>query len=478
VRHLYEGAVHVERHLEYARKSAYNNHLVSEAFGLFLAGCALPEVPRARRWAELGERILSEQASRQVYPDGGYLMHSHNYERAALQPYLLAAAVQRSRGRDVPASWLAAMARGLDFLVAHQNPADGRLSNSGSNDGALPAVLSSCDYSDFRPLLQALSLECRGERIYPPGAWDEEAAWLLGAAALDAPLRAPRRTSVSFPYSGSHVLRGGESGTFATFRCGTLRDRFAQIDMLHLDVFWRGENVLVDGGTYLYNGPERWLRHFTGSASHNTVTVDGRDQMVHHRRFKLIYLTRARLLRFERAAAYVLAEGEHHGFRREVGGAVHRRSVLFVPDALWVVVDEVSGTRPMSARLHWLAGPYESRYDGDRGRLTIDTPAGPFSVTVVDDAARPIAGDVVRGREDPPRGWYSRYYAEKVPVPSLAVVREAAPPIVFVSVLGGGQPRVERSGDRWAVATQGRVVRFTIREGRFDSVHVGDEEAK
>ena len=336
-------------------------------------------------------------------------------------------------------------------------------------------VWSGCDYSDFRPFLQALSLETRGERLYGPGPWDEESAWLLGPAVLDAPLRPPRRCSNSFVESGLHVLHGRGQATFASFRCGTLRSRFAHMDMLHLDVLWCGENVLVDAGTYLYNGPPEWNRHFTGGASHNTVTIDGRDQMVHHRRFKLLYWTQARLLRFEEAGGFVLAEGEHDGFRRYQGHCIHRRSVLHVKDDLWVVLDRVAGAGRHAARLQWLAGPYPYHYDARAGRLMLDTPAGPFSVTVLDEQARPLDGDVVAGREQPPRGWLARYYAKKVATPSLAVIRADEAPLEFVTVLSAGQPSISAQRGRWHVAGGRSAASFRVVGGRFADIEVEPE---
>ena len=128
--------------------------------------------------------------------------------------------------------------------------ADGRLPNHGHNDGSLSRPLSVCDFSDFRPVLQCLAVALRGERLYPPGPWDEESAWLLGPSALDAPLRPPTRRSVSFGATGYHVLRRAEG--LCALRCGDVPDRHGQIDMLHLDLWWRGHEVLCDGGTYLY----------------------------------------------------------------------------------------------------------------------------------------------------------------------------------------------------------------------------------
>ena len=247
-RDLYVGAVHVAQHIDYARFAVYNNHLLSEALCLYMAGVLLPDVQESERWCSLGFDLLTEQASSQIYSDGSYIQNSHNYHRFAMQVYLLAWMLAKRR-QTAPREWCSAMERSLDFLYAHQNPDDGRLPNYGANDGALPLILSTCDFSDFRPTLQALSLATRGERLYSPGPWDEEAAWFLGPEALQAPQARNSRSSVSFEHSGYHVLRGSD-GNFATFRCGTITDRFSQIDMLHLDVWWRGQNVITDGGSY------------------------------------------------------------------------------------------------------------------------------------------------------------------------------------------------------------------------------------
>lgn len=459
---LLDGAVHLERHIDYARKSVYNNHLLAEALGLYIAGTALPDVPEASHWRELGTAILTEQADLQVRRDGGYIQNSHNYHRFAMQVYLLGWASEAKHGRPHPL-WRATMERSLDFLLAHQNVSDGRLPNYGANDGSQPLVLSTCDYSDFRPTLQAVSLATRGERIYPAGPWDEEAAWLLGPHVLEASLCPVRLRSVSFSDSGYHVLRGDTSDAFAAFRCGTVVDRFSQMDMLHLDVWWRGRNVFADAGSYLYNGPEEWHNHFLRTGSHNTVQVDSLDQMVHFRKFKCLYWTRARLLRFEDNAEWALCEGEHYGYQRYAGCCVHRRSVLFLKDDIWIVMDRVEGTGTHRVRLHWLGGdfPYRASDDG-RASLELDTPAGPFHVAVVDGSGKLLSGDVIAGQSEPPRGWLSRYYGEKVPVPSLSVEVCERLPLSMVSILGAHVPSVSVTASTWSVTVGGRAVEFAL----------------
>jgi hypothetical protein len=159
---LIAGATYIEQDLDYARIAVYNNHLLSEALALFAAGALLPDAPRSQQWRRTGREILDEESERQFYADGGYIQQSHNYHRVALQDLLWACAFARSMGDAPSRSWLRAMERSVDFLLAHQNPHDGRLPNYGSNDGSLPSPLTSCDFSDFRPTLQAASLVTRG----------------------------------------------------------------------------------------------------------------------------------------------------------------------------------------------------------------------------------------------------------------------------------------------------------------------------
>jgi asparagine synthase (glutamine-hydrolysing) len=461
-RSAYEGALHIERNLDYAHKAVYNNHLLSESLALYLVSYFLPNVPESQRWRDKGRSILEKEAERQCYPDGGYIQQSHNYHRVAMHIYLWAWAVGKAGDETPPSSWRRAIERSLDFLFAQQNPDDGRLPNYGANDGALPSVLTTCDFSDFRPVLQALSVATRGERIYEAGPWDETTAWLLGPEALAAPLRKQPRRSVSFKHTGYHVLRGNDPANFGVLRCGTILDRFSQIDMLHLDVWWRGQNVLVDGGSYLYNGPEKWHSHFANTASHNTIQIDRQDQMLHYRRFKNLYWTKAILTEFGDAGDHVVCSGEHYGFQRHAGNCIHRRSVLLNKDDLWIVVDQVRGTGGHEVRLHWLCGDFPFEYDQAQARLTLETPRGQFSILTLDNEGQSLAGDVIAGREEPPRGWVSRYYAEKRPAPSLAIERTAKLPSTFVSVLGAGKPIVEISDGIWAVTTATARTSFQI----------------
>jgi hypothetical protein len=288
---------------------------------------------------------------------------------------------------------------------------------------------------------------------------------------LQLPTHALGKSSVSLADSGYHVLRGNDSRSFCTFRCGSILDRFSQIDMLHLDLWWRGENVLADPGSYLYNGPAVWHNHFVRTESHNTVQIDGHDQMPHVRQFKTLYRTQAVLRHFEDNPEWAICDGEHYGYVRSER-CVHRRAVLFLKeDELWVIVDTISGEGSRRARLHWLGGDYPYEFDRANAQLRLRTPQGPFSIAVLNGTGVPSETvEVVCGADDPPRGWLSRYYGEKTPVPSLAATESSPLPITFVTLACPGNPAAKVSGDEWTVAINDKIHRFRIDAGSFADV--------
>jgi hypothetical protein len=455
--HFHDAGVHIARHVDYARRATYNNHLLSEAVALLLVAHMLPGATRSPAFWDLGRELFDEGVRRQFYADGGYIQQAHNYHRVALHDLRWATAILRAQGEAVPSAWRDAGLRSVEFLRSQQAP-DGSLPNYGNNDGALVCPLTACSYDDYRPVLQATHTELRGERIFSAGPWDEEAMWFLGGLPDSDPGEHSLR-SQSFSSTGHHVLRASAS-TFALFRCGTVRDRFTQMDMLHVDIFWRGHNVIVDPGSYRYNGAPEWHAHFQGTASHNTVVVDGENQMVHLRQFKMLYPTPARLLEFRDEGQWRLCAGEHFGYHRLGGQVTHRRAVLSVAADLWVVVDTLEGDAQHTVRLHWLLGDFP-RY----GPAGLATPSGVFEVAVFDDGGDRCALDVVVGGERPIRGWLSRRYAHKAPVPSVAVERAGRLPLQLVTVLGAGPVGVRKTGQSWRVNSANAAASFGMTRG-------------
>jgi asparagine synthase (glutamine-hydrolysing) len=193
--------------------------------------------------------------------------------------------------------------------------------------------------------------------------------------------------------------------------------------------------------------------------------------MLHYRRFKTLYWTRAKLNRFEDEPRWAVCGGEHRGFER-TARCIHQRSVLFAKDDVWVIADRIVGDGTHAVRLHWLGGDFPYEYDRRQGRLTLNTGRGPFCIAVVDEEGNPLGGDVVSGSEEPPRGWLSRHYGEKVAVPSLAVERRRTVPFQWVTVLSSGEAQIQVANGKWCIEAGGLFLEFELDECKFRRITV------
>ncbi|MGB7540345.1 MAG: alginate lyase family protein [Anaerolineales bacterium] len=452
----------IEATAAYAR-AQNNNHLISEAAGLFTIGVMFPELPRAGQWREQAIRLLGESAA-QFYPDGGYIQHSHNYHRLALQLYLWVMRLAELNRLSFPERMRRGVQRSFDLLRTLTDRQTGRLPNFGHNDGALFLPLNTCAYEDYRPLLQMLSLARDRKKIYSDGPWDEDTVWLLGPGAIGGTNRKHPR-GVKFeerpffaPCAGLYVLGGDESQ--AVIRCVQFRSRPAHADQLHLDLWWRGENVAIDAGSYLYSGDLPWRNSLSHAGVHNTMTVDGQDQMRRSGRFLWTDLAQA-VVGMPNVSAWC---GSHDGYRRL--GIIHNRLVERMDEDTWIVTDDLIGRESHAARLHWLIPDYPWEWnnpekdpalekmlsekmtgwkDGSGGGLILRMPAGGISLRIWSNrpakwnlyrAGKKIHGEEAAGKTVPPeiRGWRSLRYASKSPALSLAGTAVGELPIRFISI--------------------------------------------
>lgn len=433
LRLLYLHSHHIEKNISYAYYAVHNNHLIGEALALYISGMLFPYFSESERWRKKGKKILeSKKCLEQFYVDGGYCQLSHNYHRLALHYYIWAVRVADLNGDKFCDEVYELLDKSSRFLYSNMNLSDGRLPNWGANDGALLNPWTNCDYSDFRPVVQTLSYLTRGKKAFESGPWDEELSWFFGREALDKEVVPYEQSSVSYKDTGIHVIRKSKED-FVVFRCGSIKDRFGQADQLHVDLWWKGLNIAIDGGSYLYNDEMQYHKYFMGTKSHNTVTVNGKDQMYLHRRFKWLYWTQAKLLEFRNN--YV--EGEHYGYLRDSIGVVHKRSIQLLDNGGYLIKDFMQGSKDNTYELHWLLNDYDFEVLEETDsfvEIKLITPKGDYYLKLESNCKAGLT--VVRAKDDVeyPDGWQSRFYAEKLPALSVRLSCELAQGCEFSSL--------------------------------------------
>jgi hypothetical protein len=442
-----------EQTVGYAR-SQRSNHLFSEAVGLWTAGTLYPELKDAAAWQKRGAQLLSEAVHDQITPDGVLLQHSFNYQRMVLQLLLwtlrLAEIHQIQLNPDVRGRTQA----GLEFIHNFVDAESGQAPNYGSNDGSHILPLTGCDYADYRPLLQLGACVLGRQSSVKPGPWDEPAVWLCG--------KSPERGELAAAGPGSSLTgyhRIGSEKSWAMVRAGSYTRRPSQADQLHVDLWWRGLNLARDAGTYLYNGDPPWNNGLAGTAVHNTVMVDGRDQMRRASRFLWLDWARAsgRSFSTKDASSPDCFVGEHDGYRRR--GIRHRRMVQCVTEDAWVIVDDLLGAGEHELRLHWLApdlplevvsqSPLSVVFTGESARFRWNvSSSSPGTAAIV------RAGKRVTGEDEELLGWESPSYGERRAAVSIAYRVHARLPVRMITTvlmsdslelqLGDGQLRLRR----------------------------------
>jgi Heparinase II/III-like protein/Heparinase II/III N-terminus len=415
--------------LIYAR-SQNNNHLVTESAALFTAGVALNQP----RWRELGWWWLNQALRTQISSYGEYIQHSTNYHRLMLQTALWVNMILRERHQRWPALALAALTRASHWMFSMIDPASGRTPNLGANDGALifPLSSASAPFNDFRPTVQAAARAFLRTTL-PAGAWDEMSLWLG--------LPASEHTTGSEAYMTDH-LRGKDS--WAYLRASRFKSRLAHMDQLHFDLWWRGLNVTQDAGTYLYNAQPPWDNPLVSTRVHNTITIDGHDQMTRGGRFLTLdwfpAYSKSLLEVDEKILGRVLAY--HKGYRKL--GIRHERIATVFMDEHWEIKDNLIFTKPGEHvfRLHWLLmdGEFEMgnselgigiRVKSKYGWITLNikSPNSEYRVSLV------RAGKLIDGQREvkPYEGWVSPTYGTKVPALSVAVEVKSLKNFSFIS---------------------------------------------
>ena len=421
-----EHAQRIPSTLLYAR-SQNNNHLVSEAAALYTASLALPNHPDAEKWRKLGIKWLNWSFENQIDENGEYIQHSVNYHRLMLQLAVWVNAIDES-------SWMTEKARrnlanATRWLADLTDHISGNTPNLGSNDGAYIFPLTNSDFRDARPVVQAASQAFISGTSFELGT--EMSLWFQPSNF---------QTFKPSPKLAPCTLRPA-TDTWAHLRIADDNLRLAHADQLHLDIWWQGQNIALDPGTYLYNAEAPWDNPFAATEYHNTVTVNNQDQMTRASRFMYLDWSSGQVV--EKSDGRMLAE--HNGYRKL--GITHQRTVSFAENT-WSVEDNLLTCKPANLqtyRLHWLLadGEWDVESGDEKIRMRLQTEAGTLNLTChsslithhASSFSLARAGELLYGNVDvpPTRGWYSPTYGVKLPALSLALEVIATDAVQFTT---------------------------------------------
>ena len=277
-----------------------NTHLLGEGVALFAIGTMCPQIAEARRWQARGWKIVLEQAQCQVRPDGFHFEQSVYYHIYALDFFRFARDLAARNDIPVPPSFEGTI---------------GRMSEA-------VAVLSQAGR--------------------PPDFGDGDGGRVVGSPAR------PAFPVTSRPVGGIYTMTSNGSQLFIDAGPqGALTAGHGHADALSVQLITNGRPVLIDPGTFCYVCPER--DRFRGTAAHNTLEIDGRDQSDPRGPFAWGRLPETTVDAWRPDAAFDLFAGHHDGYRP----VVHHRWVVGLKSGFWLVRDLVTGPGRHRLAIHW-----------------------------------------------------------------------------------------------------------------------------
>lgn len=392
------------------------NHRTLELYAVFLAGVAFPEYSGARRWREFALQEIARNVQSDLLRDGVQCELSTDYHHLVLKNYLCVRRLARLNDLPVPAEMDERLVQALEFSMHAHKP-----------DGIVPSF-SDGDARSYRDLLrQGYELYGREDFLYVASAGREG--------------RAPRKRAQGFTESGYYIVRSGwgegdrpfGDEHHLIFDCGPLgAGNHGHLDCLSFELAANGASLVVDPGRYTYSeaGETNWRVKFRGTAYHNTVTVDGRNQTAYapkpvkpgtrHKAGSVRHRICGsapdhRLHDFIAEEGFALLRGSARSHEYD---AVHQRCIVFAFSEYWLVHDV-------------LDSPSEHRYDSwmhlseraqdavsvssRRGTLRIDSPG----LTVATEDRGGIALSIEQG-------YVSYLYGEKLQAPVVRATQFGA----------------------------------------------------
>ena len=171
--------------------------------------------------------------------------------------------------------------------------------------------------------------------------------------------------------------------------------------------------MLVDPGTYAYHTQKLWRDYFRGTSAHNTVRIDYLDQSVPGGNFLWLQHAHSSCLSFESSEDEDCWIGEHDGYMRLPDPVKHQRSIKFDKTGQIITVsDTISARKKHFTELYWHLSEHCSVQVIDKS-IVIKNKDVQLSMKMLDTDWHP---EVLRGCEDPPLGWISRGFDQKVPI--------------------------------------------------------------
>jgi len=352
--------------------SSLGNHTVAECVGLIFAGVIFRNTKEGREWLKTGRELLKKELYHQILDDGGPAEQSFNYHRFVLDLYWLAIDFLEENNLYKCNEFKERLTQAERFITAFEN-----------SRGTLPSIGDSDDGHAIAPGL-------RHRRIIP---------------------EKKNEKLQTFSTSGYTIINC--NNTVLTFDHGPLGMaplyNHGHADALSITISVGSKEMLVDPGTYRYNGEPEFRKYFKGTRAHNTVTIDGLDQAVQETGFIWSRPYKAKLVKSVEKNSSLFLQACHDGYMRIKEPVRHFRAIFNFDEINFFVKDTFLGKGIHTFELNYHVHPDSEITLEDNDWWKINHQGVVIYIRLLNENNF----NVIKGQKDPLFGWYSPSYGIK-----------------------------------------------------------------
>ncbi|MBK8970403.1 MAG: alginate lyase family protein [Hahellaceae bacterium] len=432
----------------YSGFSSANNHLIGEAAGAYIATKTWPHWNAFRHWESRARQHLEREALLQNYADGVNKEQAISYQQFVYDFLGFAGLCGKAHGSDFPRQYWANLERMAEFLASVMDCSGNVPMIGDADDGYVNRLDPTLDFCPYQSILMTSAvLFDRADLAAKCHHQDHKTLWLTGRSVKLSPEgnagQSPRPfLKKNFHEGGYHIL-GSDFDTPAEVRIvmdtGPLGylgiAAHGHADALTFVLSSKGEEVLIDPGTYAYHTQKKWRNYFRGTLAHNTLTIDGENQSVIGGNFMWLDKAETQHLKTVSDSEHDLVSASHNGYMRLKSPATHRRTLTYHKKTrILEVVDLIESSGPHMITICWHFPEWyevEATPDGHlicQGKHNSVTLTPEFKMNDL---------KLVRGDDDRPAGWISRSFDHKQAAWTAIYSVETRSNIEFRTIISG-----------------------------------------
>ena len=378
-------------HADYNRNfHGGNNWLTMEISALATVATNFPEYKNSPEWLSYSIKTMTESMKGQVYPDGVQTELTSHYHNVALGNFVLFKDICDNVNQPLPGFFNQTIENMFGYSTHIIRPDGNRILNNDGDKGSNVKII------------------LNGVKRYNKPDWKYIATnGKSGVKPTDGP-------SYFYPWAGQLISRSGydTDAHWSFFDIGPWGSSHQHNDKLHISISAFGRDLLVDAGRFAYTGEvAKKFRGFAkGTQGHNAVLIDGKGQVAAPRLASEPLSEKY----FKITPEFDYAWNSFDKFMDLTGESKHTRTLFYVRDNFWVVVDNIETDRPRKIETLWHWHPDCQVQKKTNGVVYTNNEKGNLKIIPVGKTDWNI--EFIKGQEKPEiQGWYSEEYNKYEP---------------------------------------------------------------